>query len=199
MPISCACPGCRQAFSLADDMAGQTVRCQDCSATFIVRQLAPKVVSPSRRTTDEGGDRARRKKGSGNLLLWLGLGGTIVALVLGGVFVALWVQGYLTSPGLVTTENFARVDRGMSEKEVTDVLGPPQQEKDIDPLGMLGVFKGLGEVGEVAGQVADAAKRKEMMWERGGNKITVLFHAGKAIRLDGEFRQGWGRPQRLSR
>jgi predicted Zn finger-like uncharacterized protein len=39
MAITTTCPGCKAIFRLADELAGQTVRCQRCAYTFVVPLL----------------------------------------------------------------------------------------------------------------------------------------------------------------
>src|SRR4051794_34470196 len=112
MPISTSCPSCRAPYNLADELAGQTVRCRECKFAFDVpgapqsngtavgisaepavvpegRRLAP----PADRDRDRGPGRRRPvPAGSGGSYTPL----IIIGVVLGGVFVVcLGIVGFL--------------------------------------------------------------------------------------------------------
>jgi len=85
-----------------------------------------------RRDEEDDRPRPRRRKQSGSgggLVLALSLGGGL--LVVGVVVVLL----FTFLGGKFTPEKFAQVKAGMSEKEVTDLLGRPSESFDPDALG----------------------------------------------------------------
>ena len=62
----------------------------------------------------------------------------------------------------VTKANFDKLKEKMAEKEVTDLLGPPTESKDIEG-------------------------GKEHIWKSGNNRITVHIKAGKVDALMSQF------------
>ena len=46
MPIATTCPNCKALFRLADDMAGEKVKCQKCQNIFVVPESGDKTLAP---------------------------------------------------------------------------------------------------------------------------------------------------------
>jgi hypothetical protein len=65
----------------------------------------------------------------------------------------------------LTSENFMKIKPGMTEKEVTDILGDPKEKKDAE------------------------GGTKEYIWESGKNKVEVKFKDGKVVGQRGNFSQ----------
>lgn len=57
MPIRTICPHCRTVYSLADHLAGKTVRCKNCSEAIVVRAAKP----GAEKTASRGDGGAREK------------------------------------------------------------------------------------------------------------------------------------------
>ncbi len=57
MPIRTTCPSCRTVYSLADHLAGKTVRCKNCQEAIVVR-----AANPSAETASSGGSSGAREK-----------------------------------------------------------------------------------------------------------------------------------------
>jgi hypothetical protein len=141
---------------------------------------------PSRRDRDEEeeGRRTNKKQrsGGGGLLLWLLIGGGGGLLLLcGGVVVAFLFAIGKIGPNRVTKENFNKVQRGMSQAELEDVLG----------LGKDTTEQSLAELERVGGKALANAMRqsgyKFLTWERGENKITATLRQNKAQSFTGVF------------
>jgi hypothetical protein len=97
----------------------------------------------------------RRHSGGSRLWVWLLLGGMAV-LITGGVTVILLVA---LNQSRATPENFAKVKRGMSESEVTRILGTPDLKV------------GLGNI-------------KTLAWRNGGNVYQVLIQDGQVAHMN---------------
>jgi hypothetical protein len=70
--------------------------------------------------------------------------------------------------GKVTSENFMKIQNGMTEKQVTDILGSPTESKDVD-------FGG--------------AKVKESIWKSGNSSIEIRYDKdGKVAGQKGSFK-----------
>ena len=106
----------------------------------------------------KGGKRAKEKKGGG-ALLWILLGGGAVVcfLFLGcaGVGAVGFYIYYQAGKG-VTLANYNKLRPGMTEKEVTDILGSPTRTES-------------------------AGTGKNYIWQSGENTITVTMQDGKAF------------------
>ncbi len=136
---------------------------------------------------DDGRPKPRRRSGGGSWLpLILGIGGGVLALVL-IIVVVLFATGGLGSR--VTKENFAKVKSGMTEAELTAILGTPRDAgKDAeDKLDALGGIAGM------FGKKVPAIPRlggfgiKVLEWRSGNNVIQAHIQNGKAAQLMGVF------------
>jgi hypothetical protein len=107
--------------------------------------------------------RPRRRPARGSLLwLWLLLGGIGLALLVGVLVLVL----VLTGGNKVTPENFAKLRGGMTENEVTQILGAPT----------LASTRGLNRI---------------LIWQSGENVVTVSFLNDRVVGLHAAF---GGRP-----
>jgi outer membrane protein assembly factor BamE (lipoprotein component of BamABCDE complex) len=126
MPIKATCSNCDRTYTLADAMAGRKLKCKDCGATFAAAAPAPRPRKPAAPPADERPRKKAAPRSGGGLLWWLV--GSAAALFLlcvagGGVLAVL----IMMQPGnKATPENFAKLKHGMSEKDLTNLLGPPQ-------------------------------------------------------------------------
>ncbi|MCI0464376.1 MAG: GYF domain-containing protein [Gemmataceae bacterium] len=92
----------------------------------------------------------RKKKGGSGLVLWLCLGGGGLVLVIGVVILLLVLLG----GSKVSHDNFKKLKDGMTESEVTGILGSPDDSEDAGFL-------------------------KVMAWKSGNNAITTIFTNGR--------------------
>jgi hypothetical protein len=76
--------------------------------------------------------------------------------------------------GKITKANADKINTGMSEKEVADILGPPTDSAEVKLPEMPG---GLG--GDVPGMPKMPAGAKNSVWKDGNKVITVTFLDGK--------------------
>jgi hypothetical protein len=105
---------------------------------------------------------ARKAKGGIPLWVWLAAGGS------GGVLLIVLVVVLVLALGgggnrKVTMENYRQLKQGMSEGEVTAVLGSPDEKKDEGPSA------------------------KVWVWKNGESTIRVTFTNGKVTGLRGDF------------
>ena len=98
MPITTACPSCKQRLSVADQHAGKPVRCPKCQQTFLVPAVAPaptplaapKPAPPAEQARRRSPQATASQRASGNGLFWvIGLGcAGLSLLVMGGAAIA---------------------------------------------------------------------------------------------------------------
>jgi hypothetical protein len=94
--------------------------------------------------------------------------------VLGAVLVGLVLCLVLSGCGgsKVTKENADKITTGMSEQEVTNLLGPPNESKEIESGGVAVDMMGVSVS-------VPAAKVKRSLWRDGNRVIEVDFFDGK--------------------
>jgi hypothetical protein len=78
---------------------------------------------------------------------------------------------FACGPNRITKENYEKINNGMTESEVLDLLGSPTQTLDASALG-----------GQNFGFDA-----KHLIWRNGDNVITVAFMGGKVVMKLGFF------------
>jgi hypothetical protein len=76
--------------------------------------------------------------------------------------------------GKITKENANKIKPGMSEKEVTDILGPPGEAGGGLKRPELG-----DEAGEGGGAASGPKEGKTTVWKDGSKSISVTFVDGK--------------------
>jgi predicted Zn finger-like uncharacterized protein len=197
MAIKTSCPHCDQVYALNDNQAGKTVRCRSCRESFTVaapggrsrgRDEDERPRRRERRERDDDEDRdedrgRRRRPRRRGIPVWVWLLGVLMLLVLvgGSVGVALWMRGGISGPGggglfggskPLTRENFEKVTAGMPEREVVDILGPPDRAEGMSgPLARWDQIEAL----------------KTMTWESGSTKIEVVCTGGSVNHMKGTF------------
>jgi hypothetical protein len=95
--------------------------------------------------------------------------GTSWCRSLGSVFVVFAVCLVLVGCGgsKVTSDNFMKIKPGMTEKEVTDILGSATENKDID----------------------EAGAKKESIWKSGNSSINIKYDKDKkVVGMKGDFK-----------
>ena len=127
MAIQTMCPHCGRGYTLAEAAAGQEVRCKGCGRAFTVE--APE--QPAERPRP----RRRRKEGGGvPVWVWLLLlgGGGLGFLAVGGVVAALllWPGSGFSLTSRVSLENYEKLEVGMTEAELEQILGKPTERID---------------------------------------------------------------------
>lgn len=118
--------------------------------------MRAEVVEDDLQPIDEPRARPRRKmqaRGGPGLGLWLGIGGGVLGLIVLVIVLILVLGG----GNKITRENFAKVKNGMSESEVTGILGNPTMSV------------GAGGFGKV------------MTWQTSDLVITVTFQNGRVV------------------
>jgi hypothetical protein len=78
--------------------------------------------------------------------------------------------------GKITKANADKIKNGMTEKEVTDILGPPTESADAS-LPDMGAMPG----GDVAGMPKMPKGAKQAVWKSGSKVIAVSFVDGKVM------------------
>jgi len=72
-------------------------------------------------------------------------------------------------------DNWSKVKTGQSEKEVTDLLGPPKEKNEVDPGAMLGgLVPGADKIG-------GGLKMTVLYWEDGDKAYVVQLQGEKVI------------------
>ena len=96
------------------------------------------------------------------------------------VLVALVLAGLVTGCARVSTRNLKKIKAGMSEEEVIDILGEPDEmeEKVIPNPGL----KTVGARKDLPAKV----KWKHCQWTDGDKKIRVTFIEGQVAGRGGE-------------
>jgi hypothetical protein len=178
MPIRATCPHCEKDYSLPETFAAKTLRCKGCGQTFTVPAAGAAAKKASRAGAgrknvpvreDEEAPAAKRpaRKGGGALFWVLGLGVAAVLLVgCAGVGV---VAVVFLWPSKATPENFARIKAGMSEKDVTDLMGTPAQGASLNS-NAFAAFAGL-----------NLPNAKTVVWKNGSSQFAVTFVEGKVV------------------
>ncbi len=80
----------------------------------------------------------------------------------------------------VTEANLDKITTGMTEKEISDILGSPTETSEVempDVGGMLGGMTG----GKMPGMPATPKKAKQAAWNDGKKAIIVTFLDGKVV------------------
>jgi hypothetical protein len=136
MPIATACPHCKQKLSVADQHAGNQVRCPKCRQVFLVPKVAaaplpPAKPSPVPSTQPLPGKKQPRRVS--NRLVWilsLGCAG-LLALVLGGglLGVGLWLYRAKPDPSTGTAAKVATQEQAAKGKDTL-----PTDEKKAGEL-----------------------------------------------------------------
>jgi hypothetical protein len=171
MPIQTTCPHCDKDYSLPDTAAGKTFRCKGCGQNFAAPAARSGVKTsragaPRKKVADAEAV-AQKPARKGGALFWvLGLGAAAV-LFLGCAGVGVVAAVFLW-PSKATPENFARVKAGMSEKDVTDLMGPPAQGASLNGNGFA-AFAGLS-----------LPNARTLVWKNGSGQFAVTFVDGKA-------------------
>jgi hypothetical protein len=203
MAIKTSCPHCEKEYNLADTLSGKMIRCKSCNETFRVGGSAPNgerrssvaTAPPRKRRPERSPDeveevvaadddyddyddpdrparrRGARSKAKGGIPLWVWLagGGGVALLLIVGVVVLIFVMG----GSKVTRENFSKLKHGMTEAEVTAILGSPTDSQDTGQMfGM--VDKGIKPGG---------LSVKYSIWKSGKNVIVVVYTNGKVTEL----------------
>src|SRR5262245_35788833 len=117
MAIQVTCPNCNQTHSLADALAGKTIKCVQCGRPVVAPAATP---PPPAAGTTAPPPRSR-------LHWWLvAAAGSLCLLCLGCGGVGALLVFLLWPASKATPENFAKLKHGMTEKDLTALLGPPQ-------------------------------------------------------------------------
>jgi putative membrane-bound dehydrogenase-like protein len=153
MPITTACPSCKQRLSVADQHAGKPVRCPKCEQTFLVPAVAaaptppgpakpPRPVEQDRRRSPQAPAPVGRPRANHSGLFWvIGLGcAGLSLLVMGGAAIAvvLWMM-----PAQTKSPPTAAI-KPAAEKQV------PKEKDASQPNDGTGVATNLPIVAEVA-------------------------------------------------
>ena len=77
----------------------------------------------------------------------------------------------------ITKANADKIKEGMTEQEVSDILGPPDATKDLN-AEMSGRPSGA-----TGGNNAQARARTSSTWRQGDKTITVFFEQGKVTKV----------------
>jgi len=175
MPVA-VCPSCDRKLKAPEGAEGRKIRCPGCSATLLVSggelSLVPERIPsarperadrrarpdeeddrprrPRRSDPDEEDDedrpRKRRRSGGGGIPLWVWIAGGGGLLAVGGLILVLVL--------VLGGGGYDKIKEGMSEKEVTDIMGKPDQEF---------IMSGNGS----------------MLWKKSDKVIVVVFQNGK--------------------
>lgn len=100
-----------------------------------------------------------------------------VALVVGLCLTIVGCGGGGGFGSKLTKANVDKITKGMTEKEVTDILGPPDQKTDINAemTGKPGKAPG-GEINTSKGTIA-------FSWRQGEKSVAVTFVDGKVEKI----------------
>jgi hypothetical protein len=81
----------------------------------------------------------------------------------------------------ITKENADKIKVGMSEKEVTDLLGSPTESEEVELPDLGAMFGGMPGLpaGEAAPVPKMPKKAKKSVWKEGDKTIAVVFLDGK--------------------
>src|SRR5262249_26009680 len=177
MPVA-VCPSCDRKLKAPEGAEGRKIRCPGCSATLLVSggelSLVPELATgtrggrPERRARpDDEEDRPRRSRRSdpdeedyedrprkrrrsgGGIPVWVWIAGGGGLLAVGGLVLVLVL--------VLGGGGFDKIKEGMSEKEVTDIMGKPDQEF---------LMSGNGS----------------MMWKKSDKVLVVAFQNGKVLK-----------------
>lgn len=131
---------------------------------------------------------AKKKRSSGKLWLFLGIGGgAAVLLAIALVCVLLFAAVFSASNANVTRENFKRIAAAMPKAEVEKILGPGAPASEDDLKSALG---GTNDNQQFANQYQGVARQANAgSWEQWRNGSTWIFVAFAKTR-DGNDRVG---------
>jgi predicted Zn finger-like uncharacterized protein len=187
MAIRIMCPHCDRSYALADEAAGQTVRCKGCGEAFTVeaRELPDEPEGRPRR-------RARRRKARRGIPLWVWLligGGGLAFLAVGGLVVLLLVLpgSAFSLTSRVSFENYEKLEVGMTENELQQILGSPTQRIDdfADYVENNSGLPGGMKLSPLERQLF--AGMRVLKWKKGDDYIEAVLHNGQAVRFTGHF------------
>jgi hypothetical protein len=131
MPIKTVCPRCGTPYTLADDVAGSTVRCRECREAFPVGLRPPREdrFSPRESRSSRPAGRRERDIQSGGSGASLGL---VIGLVIAGVF------------GLVVVVGVVGIFWVAGSGSTGSTPGPTSSADPNNPPG-LGIFESGGQ------------------------------------------------------
>jgi hypothetical protein len=167
------CPSCTREFQLPPVSQGQRFKCPHCQMLMIATaqgvkpapyevggkgapSAAPRPRPPRREREDEddyGG-------GSGSYLAWLLTGFLLTGLIAAGLLFGVRDRLFGGGSGSSSSDAFDSVKNGMTEDEVTKLLG--------EPTGIVNIRGG-----------DPPRPSRVLMWEKGGTAIEVTFTDGK--------------------
>jgi predicted Zn finger-like uncharacterized protein len=149
--------------------------------------------SRRRRDDDEDDDAprgSRQRAGAGSYLpLILGIGGGVALLAVVLVAVVLLMGGFGSR---VTRENFDKVRAGMTEAELTAILGTPRDAlKDAqDRLDAIGGIAGGLFGKKLPDFPKNALNMKALEWRNGNDVIFATMRDGKAVSIAAQLTVG---------
>jgi hypothetical protein len=208
MAIKTACTYCEKPFTLANDMRGKTIRCDDCGESFVVKgpvdhpdglmtsEDRPRLHSPEiARAGDDAEDRPRQavpRSESSGLIIGLCAGGAL--LVIGGVVLAVVL---LTGGSGGPTPD--KVQNGTAPIQTDNALNDkspgPTSENRITPDNVRKVRKGMleKELTDILGNPTfteiTLGGGKNMSYINPTTEVEVLivFVVGKANAITGKL------------
>lgn len=80
--------------------------------------------------------------------------------------------------GKLTSANVDKVSVGMSEDDVTAILGAPNDSAEVDLPDLGGMMGGMG-AGDMGGLLKTPKKAKQSTWRDGSKSVTINFVDGK--------------------
>jgi hypothetical protein len=80
----------------------------------------------------------------------------------------------------ITKANADKIATGMTEKEVSDILGGPSETSEVEMPDMGAMLGGMAG-GKMPGMPATPKKAKQSVWKDGDKAIAVTFLDGKVV------------------
>jgi ribosomal protein S27E len=187
MAIQVMCPHCDRDYTLAETAAGKMVRCKGCGEVFTVE-----VQDPPEEPEEQPRRRGRRRKAKRGVPLWVWLligGGGLAFLALAGVVVALLVLpgSSFSLTSRVSFENYEKLEIGMTEAELEQILGTPTERIDdyADYVEKHSGLPGGMKLSPLERQLFGGLR--VLRWEKGDDYIEAVLHNGQAMRFTGHF------------
>jgi hypothetical protein len=81
----------------------------------------------------------------------------------------------------INKANADKINTGMTEKEVSDILGAPTESSEIAMSDLGGMLGGLPGGGSLPRMPAMPKKAKQSVWKDGSKSIAVTFVDGKVV------------------